>query len=121
MYAIALPFFVVYARDQKQWWALIPAGIMTAIGSAFLIASAATSMFVPAILIFAGIWLVASQFFGRKAQPEAEVEPEEVVAEPHEFKVPHRTRKRNPPPSDTQAGVPSPANVPSDSPAIKAG
>jgi predicted membrane protein len=92
MYAIAAPFFVVYARDQKQWWALIPAGIMTALGSAFLIASAANSMFVPAILIFAGIWLVASQFIGRKAkQDEAEpveVEPEEVVAEPHEFKAP---------------------------------
>jgi len=89
MYAIALPFFVVYARDQRQWWALIPAGIMTAIGTSFLIASAATSMFVPAILILAGVWLVASQFFGRKARSEAEpVEPETVVVEPHEFKAP---------------------------------
>ena len=89
MYAIALPFFVVYARDQKQWWALIPAGIMTAIGSSFLIATAATSMLVPAVLILAGVWLVASQFFGRKAQSEEdEVEPETIVAEPHEFKVP---------------------------------
>jgi predicted membrane protein len=89
MYAIALPFFVVYARDQKQWWALIPAGIMTAIGSSFLIAAAATSMLVPAILILAGLWLVASQFFGRKRAAETdEVEPETVVAEPHEFKAP---------------------------------
>jgi predicted membrane protein len=92
MYAIALPFFVVYARNQKQWWALIPAGIMTALGSAFMIAAASRSMVVPAVLILAGLWLVASRFFGRKAKPEeAEEElfqPEEVVVEPHEFKVP---------------------------------
>ena len=81
---------MVYARDQKQWWALIPAGILTAIGSSFLIASAATSMLVPAVLILAGIWLVASQFFGRKpeAQADDEIEPETIVAEPHEFKAP---------------------------------
>mgnify|MGYP001082246699 CR=1 FL=1 len=89
MYAIAIPFFVVYARDQKQWWALIPAGILTAIGSSFLIAAAASSMLIPAILILAGIWLVASQFFGRKPSPEAkeEVEPELFVAESQEFKA----------------------------------
>jgi hypothetical protein len=95
MYAIAIPFFVVYARDQKQWWALIPAGIMTAIGSSFLIASAATSMLVPAILILAGIWLVASQFFGRTARDE-EVEPETVVAEPTEFKAPSSEPNQEP-------------------------
>lgn len=90
MYVIAIPFFVVYARDQKQWWALIPAGIMTALGSAFMIASAATSMLVPAILILAGLWLVTSQFIGRRNKSETadEVEPETIVAEPHEFKAP---------------------------------
>lgn len=90
MYAIALPFFVTYARDQKQWWALIPAGIMTAIGSSFLIAAAATSMLVPAILILAGVWLVASQLFRRKAKSQAdeEIELEVVDAEQHEFKAP---------------------------------
>lgn len=29
--AIALPFFYVYLRDRRQWWALIPAYVMTAI------------------------------------------------------------------------------------------
>lgn len=27
--AIALPFFVVYFRTQNNWWAIIPAGVMT--------------------------------------------------------------------------------------------
>jgi hypothetical protein len=27
--AVALPFFVVYFRDEKNWWAIIPAGVMT--------------------------------------------------------------------------------------------
>ncbi|NIN64744.1 MAG: hypothetical protein GTO63_08590, partial [Anaerolineae bacterium] len=28
LFAIAIPFFVVYARDPKQWWPLIPGGIL---------------------------------------------------------------------------------------------
>jgi threonine/homoserine/homoserine lactone efflux protein len=40
MFAIAIPFFVVYARDTKQWWALIPGGIMVVIGLSFLVAEA---------------------------------------------------------------------------------
>jgi hypothetical protein len=30
--AVALPFFVVYARDRRRWWALIPGGILAALG-----------------------------------------------------------------------------------------
>ena len=29
LFAVALPFFVVYFRDEKNWWAIIPAGVMT--------------------------------------------------------------------------------------------
>ncbi len=35
MFAIAIPFFVVYGHNTKQWWALIPAGILTVIGIVF--------------------------------------------------------------------------------------
>lgn len=58
MFAIAIPFFVVYAWDRGQWWALIPAGVMTAIGLFFLIAEAALPWLVPVLLILSGIWIL---------------------------------------------------------------
>jgi hypothetical protein len=60
--AISIPFFVVYARDTKQWWPLIPGGITALIGLSFLIAEAAVQYIVPAVLIIAGIWVLVRQF-----------------------------------------------------------
>ena len=38
--AVGLPFFFVYFRDEKNWWAIIPAGVMTTLAfiAAFAIA-----------------------------------------------------------------------------------
>jgi hypothetical protein len=32
LFAVALPFFIVYFRDEKNWWAIIPAGVLTVLG-----------------------------------------------------------------------------------------
>ena len=62
MFAIAIPFFVVYARDRKLWWSLIPGGIMAVIGLSFLLAEAAIEYVAAAALILVGVWLLVRQF-----------------------------------------------------------
>jgi hypothetical protein len=39
MFAIALPFVVVYVSNREHWWALIPAYVLTAIGVIILLES----------------------------------------------------------------------------------
>ena len=29
LFAVALPFFIIYFRSEKNWWAIIPAGVTT--------------------------------------------------------------------------------------------
>jgi hypothetical protein len=67
MFAIAVPFFVVYTRNTKNWWALIPGGILAIIGLAFLIAEASVQFLVPVLLIIAGIWVLLRQFTSKRA------------------------------------------------------
>jgi hypothetical protein len=62
MFAIAIPFLVVFARNPKQWWPLIPGGILAMIGASFLVAEAALEYILPVSLIIAGIWIVARQW-----------------------------------------------------------
>jgi hypothetical protein len=58
MFAIAIPFFVAYGLNNRNWWGLIPGGIMAAIGAAFLLAEAQAELVVPAFLILVGIWML---------------------------------------------------------------
>lgn len=82
MFAIALPFFVVYLRNTKNWWALIPGGILAAIGFGLMLAEASVEYLLAAGLILAGIIVVIRQFM-RKPEPEPVQEiPEEETPEP---------------------------------------
>jgi len=71
MFAIAIPFFVVYGRNTKQWWALIPAGILTIIGIVFFIAEAAVQYIGAVLLVITGLWILV-RVFTRKGGPETE-------------------------------------------------
>ncbi len=61
MFAIAIPFFVVYGRNPRQWWPLIPGGIMAIIGASFLIAEAMVGYVIPVVMILAGILILLRQ------------------------------------------------------------
>ena len=75
MFAIAIPFLVVFALNPKQWWPLIPGGIMAVIGLAFLVAEAAVEYVGPVALVVVGVWILARQFI-RKGEPTAPDVPE---------------------------------------------
>lgn len=75
MFAIAIPFFVVYIRNNENWWALIPGGILAVIGLAFLIAEAAVELIFAIGLILAGLLIVIRQF-RKSEEPEQKIESE---------------------------------------------
>ena len=70
MFAIAVPFGYVYAHDRRNWWALIPGGIMAALGIAFMVAGFA--YLIPVVLIAAGIFVLVRQMGSRAQQPLGE-------------------------------------------------
>jgi len=78
LFAIAVPFFVVYARNPKQWWALIPGGILAIVGISFLIAEAAVEYIGAIVLIVVGLWIVVRQFSRRESDDE-QSEPSTTV------------------------------------------
>ena len=70
--AVAIPFFVVFLRNTKNWWALIPGGILAIVGLSFLIAEAAVEYIFAAVLIVAGILIVVRQFTKAEEAPQVE-------------------------------------------------
>ncbi len=83
MFVIALAFLYVYLRNRRNWWALIPAGIMAVIGVGLLIAEGAGEYIIAFVLVVVGAWILVRGFRGgRQAEPLAP--PELEAAEPGE-------------------------------------
>lgn len=71
--SIALPFFVVYASNPSQWWALIPGGIMGFMGVIFLMTGELFGYVLPVLIILAGALILGRQFISRPAPESGEV------------------------------------------------
>jgi hypothetical protein len=68
--AIAIPFFVVFIRNRKLWWSLIPGGILALIGLSFLIAGAAIESLGALVLVVIGVVVLALGIFRKRPEPE---------------------------------------------------
>jgi hypothetical protein len=84
MFAIAAPFFLVYLMNSEQWWALIPAGIMTAIGILIMAGQVISSgVFWAVLLILLGLFFIYRAL--RRDQSGSQVPTQESVPpEPQE-------------------------------------
>ena len=92
--AMALPFFVIYARDRRQWWALIPGGILAVVGLSFgswlpwhslrssLIAGGAVEYSAALALLVAGAWTGVRTFVARDPSDGPEPSGPEVGEPP---------------------------------------
>lgn len=66
MFAVAIPFFVVYLNNPQLWWALIPGGITALIGLSFLLVEAVAQYVVPILLIIAGAGILVRHLMRSK-------------------------------------------------------
>jgi hypothetical protein len=68
LFVIAIPFFVVYVRNRRQWWWLIPGGVLAVIGLAFLIAEGAIEYIGALVLIVVGAYMLVRVFTRKPPQ-----------------------------------------------------
>ena len=71
LFAIAIPFFVVWARDRRYWWLLIPGGVLAIVGLSFLIAEAAFVYIGALVLILVGVGILVRVLTRREPPGEA--------------------------------------------------
>ena len=76
LFAVAIPFFVVYFRNSKNWWALIPGLITAIVGFAFLIAENRVKYVAPIGLIIAGIVVDNPHIYSAKGKKRT---PNELI------------------------------------------
>jgi predicted membrane protein len=68
LFAIAVAFFAVYAFNSKNWWALIPAGVLAVVGITFLFVESAAGLIAPVILVIVGVWIIVRQFLRKETK-----------------------------------------------------
>jgi hypothetical protein len=66
LFAIAIPFYVVFIRDRAQWWFLIPAAVLTIVGLSLLAAADVGAYIVPILLVAAGVVLLVRLLLRRR-------------------------------------------------------
>jgi hypothetical protein len=81
--AVAIPFFVIYVRDHRQWWALIPGGVLGVLGMSFgtwlpwhsvrlsLIGGSAVEYSAVLLLLVAGVWILVRVTVGGEPPAKA--------------------------------------------------
>lgn len=67
MFAVALPFFVVYVRDNKQRWGLVVGGILSLVSISLLIAEDLFEYVLPVVLILVGGGILVRQITRRES------------------------------------------------------
>jgi hypothetical protein len=67
LWSVALAFWAVYLADQRQWWAIIPAGVMTTLGIIPVVAGQIGGLSIAAVL-FLGIGLTFGLLYLLRAQ-----------------------------------------------------
>jgi hypothetical protein len=71
MFAIAIPFFGVYLWDRRQWYLLIPGGVLAVVGLALLFAEAAFEYIGALVLILVGLGMLVRAFARRGSSDQA--------------------------------------------------
>jgi len=78
-FAIAIPFFLIYARNRRQWWALVPGCALTAAGLCLgfwlpwnsirldIMAGDAATYLAALALLVVGVWILARATRARSA------------------------------------------------------
>jgi hypothetical protein len=70
MFSIAIPFIFIYIRNPREWWPLIPGGVMGVIGMAFLLSERSTRIITPILVIAIGVFIIMRQLFRSSVSDE---------------------------------------------------